>query len=100
MTTLANAAQIVIPAWQGVVDNPEGKGASQPSHYMARSLVMEKKFVSLATACRVLAVDRRTLLRAIERGVLPALEVGPKALRIPLSALKPQRRGKQVGADE
>lgn len=48
---------------------------------------MGSKLVSKSQAAALLAVSERTIDRMIERGELPALKLGAKAVRIPEEAV-------------
>lgn len=48
----------------------------------------DQRYYTLAEAARILNVHPKTLRKAIRSGVIPAVRVGPKAVRIPAEALR------------
>jgi excisionase family DNA binding protein len=52
-----------------------------------------RRFLSVGEAAQELRVSKASVYRAIEAGTLPAIRLVPHgALRIPSSALEPERR--------
>lgn len=59
--------------------------SSRPPEHDRRS---GPRFYTLAEAARILEVSPKTLRAAIAAGHIPAIRVGPKAVRIPAAALE------------
>lgn len=74
--------------------------ARERRHTAVGSSGEQDRLVSIAEAAYLLGVSPSKISRMIRAGTLPSRKLGPKLLRIPVSALQPFLEPEEVETDE